>query len=87
MVSMSEKSVIDLLALGLEAPDFIVLMGALLILLLVDYFKRRVSLGAMLERQNIWFRWIVYYALIFCILIFGVYGPEYNASQFIYFQF
>ncbi len=27
------------------------------------------------------------YGAVFGILIFGVYGPEYNASQFIYFQF
>ena len=41
----------------------------------------------MLARQNIWFRWLVYYGLIFAVLIFGIYGPGYDASTFIYFQF
>lgn len=40
-----------------------------------------------LSKQNFVFRWIVYYALIFAVIIFGAYGATYSASQFIYFQF
>ncbi|MGR5590934.1 MBOAT family O-acyltransferase [Peptoniphilus grossensis] len=32
-------------------------------------------------------RWIIYLAFIFAIIIFGVYGPEFSESAFIYFQF
>lgn len=87
LLQMDGKAFTDLVTLGLGKPDFIVLMVALAILFFADYFKRKVDLKAVLARQNLWFRWLVYYALIFSILIFGVYGPEYNASQFIYFQF
>ena len=32
-------------------------------------------------------RWLILYAAIISILIFGIYGPEFDASTFIYFQF
>jgi hypothetical protein len=56
--------------------------------MLADYGKKGgIDFKEMLARQNICFRWIVYYMMIFGILIFGIYGPEADASAFIYFQF
>ncbi len=73
---------------ALPEKDFLVLLISLVLLAVVDYWKRRkVDIRGMLARQNIWFRWLVYYSLIFTVLLFGVYGPEYDASTFIYFQF
>ena len=43
-------------------------------------FKIRESLA----KQNIIFRWALILILLFAVLIFGVYGPEYDASSFIY---
>ncbi|MCO7123778.1 MBOAT family protein [Ihubacter massiliensis] len=37
-----------------------------------------------LARQNILFRWGVYLAAIVAVFIFGIYGPGYDASAFIY---
>ena len=45
------------------------------------------DLKAALDRQNLVFRYFVYYVMLFTVLIFGIYGPEYDASAFIYFQF
>ena len=74
--------------LVLSEKDFFVMLLSLALLMLVDDWKRkRVDIKGMLGRQNIWFRWLVYYGLIFTVVIFGVYGPEYDASTFIYFQF
>lgn len=73
--------------INMPEKDFYVMLLGLIILLLVDYFRPKVDLKAILDRQNIVFRYIVYYALIFTVLIWGVYGPEYDASMFIYFQF
>ena len=32
-------------------------------------------------------RWVCYLVSIYLILIFGIYGPGFSESQFIYFQF
>lgn len=79
---------VNLEGLGLTVPTAVVLSISLLILLLADIAKyRHINLIDWLCRQGIWLRWLVYYTAIFGILIFGVYGPNYDASQFIYFQF
>lgn len=44
-------------------------------------------MDAFLAEQNLWFRWGVLLALIAAVYIFGIYGPGYDAQQFIYFQF
>lgn len=73
---------------GLGRKDFTVLWVAALIMLVFSVCKYRgISLGEALEKQGIWFRWCVYFAGIFFILIFGVYGPNAGESAFIYFQF
>ncbi|MEG2931259.1 MAG: MBOAT family protein, partial [Ruthenibacterium sp.] len=78
----------SLYTLGLDAKDFWLAALAIVIMLCVDLCREHgVGLYARLQRQNIVVRWAVYYAAIFCILIFGVYGIGYDASQFIYFQF
>lgn len=74
--------------MALSEKNFCVMLAGLVLLMWVDWLKRRkVDLKGMLARQNIWFRWLVYYGLIFAVLIFGIYGPGYDASTFIYFQF
>lgn len=37
-----------------------------------------------LARQHIFIRWTIYWALIFDLLLFGVYGSGYNPSSFLY---
>ena len=37
--------------------------------------------------RNIVIRWIVYYLAIFSIIILGIYGSGYDASDFIYMKF
>lgn len=37
-----------------------------------------------IEEEHLIYRWIVYYALIFSILIFGIYGEGYSTKDFIY---
>ena len=53
---------------------------------LVRYFKKQ-QLDVYLAKQNLWFRWGVLLVLIVAVAIFGIYGPGYDAQQFIYFQF
>ena len=78
----------NLEVMGLTPSTRNVLVLSLLILLIADICKYRgISIIQWLCRQGVWLRWLVYYAAIFGILIFGVYGPGFDASQFIYFQF
>ncbi len=78
----------SLLTLGLDGKDWNVLLFAIALLIVTDLFRaRNRSLPLAYVEQNLVFRWAVMLAGIFFVLIFGVYGAEYNASQFIYFQF
>ena len=49
--------------------------------------ERNIRIREWILQQNLLFRWVVYFIAIFTILIFGFYGPNYDAAQFIYFQF
>lgn len=84
---INTQTLLGIHPMKLSEKDFYVMVASIVVLMIVDYVKRRVDLKAVLARQNLWFRWLVYYMMIFTILIFGVYGPEYDASTFIYFQF
>ena len=57
------------------------------ILILVDLTNERVRYCKKIIALPLWARWCVFYVMIFSILIFGYYGPGFNAAQFIYAQF
>lgn len=79
----------ELYNLGLDRTEMnvlIVSLAALFLVELVRYFRKQ-QLDAFLAEQNLWFRWAVLLALIGAVAVFGIYGPGYDAQQFIYFQF
>ena len=49
--------------------------------------RKGVSVLEAVKRQQLWFRWLIYLAAIFVVLLTGIYGPGFAASSFIYFQF
>lgn len=72
-------------ALGLTHDDINVLVVAVLLLIIVDVLNERLgSVRDWIDKQNTFFRWGVYLFLFFAVAIFGVYGPGYDASTFIY---
>lgn len=82
----------SLLKLGLDTPDFVIGFVSLGILLLASLLQQKFhaehkTVRGVLSCQNLPFRWFMYYGLIFAILIFGFYGPGYDASEFIYENF
>lgn len=88
MALFSPDTLLGVNTAPLSEKDFYVMLAGLVVLMLVDYWKRQnVDLKGVLAKQNLWFRCLVYYGLIFTILILGVYGSGYDASAFIYFQF
>lgn len=78
----------SLYEMGLSRLDFNLGLLAVAALLAVDVLhERNVRIRSWILRQRLWLRWTVYLFAIFTILIFGFYGPNYDATQFIYFQF
>ncbi len=77
-----------LYTLGLSAVDLWVLVAAIALLLTADILHERgVRIRDSLLRQPLPLRWAVYYGAVMVLLVFGVYGPGYDAASFIYFQF
>ncbi len=78
----------SLFTLGLDWKNFVLLILAIVILLVSDIFKYKgIKVRKVIMRQELWFRWSLYIAVIAGILVFGIWGPGYDASAFIYFQF
>lgn len=78
-----------LYTLGLNISEIHVLIPALMILFLVDVVRKRTgqTLDVFLKKECLWFRWAVILVLLFYTVYFGIYGPGFDAKQFIYFQF
>ncbi len=72
---------------GLNYKNMHGLMVFVLILFGVDIISAKVKTLDWLEKQNYLFKLFIYEALIMGIIIFGIYGGNYDAAQFIYFQF
>lgn len=74
----------DLPQLGLNGREVVLLAVALGVWLLVSVLRENsIDVRDRLAAQNLWFRWLVYLALFFSVVIFGVYGSEVTAT-FIY---
>lgn len=64
------------------------LLVGVAILFIFDVLKyNKINLSEKVLKIILPIRWIIYLAFIFAIIIFGVYGPEFSESAFIYFQF
>lgn len=74
----------SLYRMGLSRNSFLVMLMSLLLLLIVALLQEKGSVRERIAGQNIIVRWIIYLSLIFSIIIFGVYGSGFNASDFIY---
>ena len=76
-------------ALGLDQLDFHILLFAIGLLLAVDLirYKEQRMIDVFLIEQCFWFQWLYVVGLVWMIFVFGVYGPDIEMSQFIYFQF
>ena len=73
--------------LGLDSSNFLVAMLSLGVVFIVDLLQRRKSIRKELFKQNMVLRWSLYLTSIVIILIFGVYGSDYDIQQFIYSKF
>ena len=78
----------SLYKLGLDRKNFQFMIITIIILIIADIIKwKGHSVREWVYKQEIWFRWLFYLVSIFSILIFGIWGPQFSESAFIYFQF
>lgn len=73
---------------GLDSKNFWLILICICILIFADYCKHKnIKIREVIARQEYWFRWIVIVIAICGIFTFGIWGPDYDAASFIYFQF
>lgn len=74
----------DIVDFGLDFKEWIILLAATAVLFAVEICQSRVEINELILEQNFILRWIIYYAVIILIIIFGTYGFNYDAGAFIY---
>ena len=63
----------------------IVLGLAVLLLFIISLLQENgVKIRESVGKKFIVVRWLLYFLLLIIILVFGIYGPEYDAASFIY---
>lgn len=73
---------------GVSQKEMTVVIVAILVLLVVGILRERgMKIRETIAKQGLIFRWALYLLLLTFVLIFGIYGPGYDASSFIYGQF
>ncbi len=78
----------SLYACGLDDKNFRLMLVSILLLFFADCCKKKgIVIREVIAKQDYWFRYIFIALAILLLLIFGKYGPAYDAANFIYFQF
>lgn len=76
-----------LLELGLQFHDYIILLVGFIMLFVVSLLQRTGSVREKLLKIPYILRFIIFLSLLVSIILFGIYGIGYDASQFIYNRF
>lgn len=73
---------------GIDFPNFIVISICIIILISIDYLRNiGIKVNELILKRNDFVIGIIMSLSIVFILLFGIWGPEYNVSSFIYFNF
>ena len=73
---------------GLDNPNFHLVLVCIAILLFSDICRQKgICVRKVILAQDYWFRWLFFAGSVLLILLFGKWGPAFNAGSFIYFQF
>ncbi len=75
----------EIYTFGVDQKNMLLLLAALLVLLTVGILQENgIRIRETLAKQNLLFRWGLILLLLLVILVFGIYGPGYDARAFIY---
>ena len=79
----------SLYSLGLSVQEFHILVCSVALLAVIDHrqYKDGRRIDALLASQSLWFRWLFLIGLFTAVWVFGIYGPAFSGSAFIYLQF
>ena len=78
----------SLTCLVITRKNFMVMMFGIFVLLAADILKYKgICVRKQIMQQAFWFRYCVIVGAVWFIMVFGIWGPSYNAANFIYFQF
>ncbi|MDO4748729.1 MAG: MBOAT family O-acyltransferase [Eubacteriales bacterium] len=78
----------EIFTYGVDQQGMIILIAAILLLFVISTLQESgMKIRESLSRQNLIFRWFLILLLLTVVLVFGVYGPEFDASSFIYGKF
>lgn len=78
----------SLYKLGIDSPQFFVTMLAIALVGFVgSRHEKGIRIREWIAARPIVIRWLIYYGAIFAVLIFGAYGPGYDAGSFVYMQY
>lgn len=88
LIVVNQPFVKDFAAMNMSKVEWVLLLISLTILMLVDILQsKNISVNRLIVNCPAVVRVLFYTAGIGSIVIFGVYGVAYDASQFLYFQF
>ena len=86
--SLKSISTGTLFKMGCDREDFLIILIILVFIFIVSVLKEKgLNIREIIASKNIVFRWIIYYALILIIVIFGAYGFGYAPVDPIYANF
>lgn len=88
LINANGVSLTEITGHGLNIANLVVLFAAMLVMLAVDMMQYRgANLMDRLFEMKLPMRWMILYALLFSVIVVGVYGPGYDAAKFIYSKF
>jgi D-alanyl-lipoteichoic acid acyltransferase DltB (MBOAT superfamily) len=72
-------------AMGMGGYDWLILMASILLLFTISVLQENgIVIRDRLESRPLVVRWIIYFVIIIFLMVFGIYGPGYDATEFIY---
>lgn len=75
----------SILKLGVTHQDLNIIVISVLLLLAVGILRKRHGYARnWMDWQSLPFRWMVWIGMFVFVLVYGIYGPGYSASEFIY---
>lgn len=78
----------DIFAFGLTGFDFLILLGGLALLIFIAWLQENeFNIYYFIDKKHVIIKYGILFSVVMILIIFGIYGEGYNASDFIYGEF